>query len=85
MLMTTMCDYEEFIFTCNCSIVKLKSYCHKARNNRLHHCTFVKKLRCVWDLDQLCDQHRMAGVESNSQNVKPSNEQRKCVLNCRYI
>ena len=55
-----MCDFEEFIYTCNCSAIRLKSYCHQARNNRGHRCTRVKKLRNVWDLDYPCDKHKTA-------------------------
>ncbi|KAK3985027.1 hypothetical protein QBC44DRAFT_374568 [Cladorrhinum sp. PSN332] len=50
-----MCDYEEFIWTCNCSEFRLKSYCHRARNTPGHSCKFVKKLRHCWDQGRPCD------------------------------
>ncbi|KAK3945927.1 hypothetical protein QBC46DRAFT_336095 [Diplogelasinospora grovesii] len=50
-----MCDYEEFIFTCTHSTVRLKSYCHFARNDPNHQCFGVKKLRNVWDQDFECE------------------------------
>ncbi|ORY59454.1 uncharacterized protein BCR38DRAFT_57419 [Pseudomassariella vexata] len=51
-----MCDWEEFRFECNHSVVKLKSYCHFARNDPNHQCLGVKVLRKSWKQDfQLCD------------------------------
>ncbi|KAK3370218.1 hypothetical protein B0H63DRAFT_527955 [Podospora didyma] len=49
-----MCDFEEFIFTCSHSTIRLKSYCHFARNDPNHQCFGVKKLRNVWDQDYEC-------------------------------
>ncbi|KAL1837969.1 hypothetical protein VTJ49DRAFT_3177 [Mycothermus thermophilus] len=50
-----MCDYEEFAFTCGHSTIRLKCYCHRARNHPNHYCTFVKKLRDIWEQDGPCD------------------------------
>ncbi|KAK0669002.1 hypothetical protein QBC41DRAFT_302928 [Cercophora samala] len=50
-----MCDYEEFIWSCEHSDFRLKSYCHKARNNPGHACNFVKRLRNCWDQGRPCD------------------------------
>ncbi|KAK4645450.1 hypothetical protein QC761_201520 [Podospora bellae-mahoneyi] len=50
-----MCDYEEFIWSCEHSDFRLKSYCHKARNNPGHACNFVKRLRHCWDQGRPCD------------------------------
>lgn len=43
-----MCDYEEYLFSCNHSTVRLKSHCHTARNSEGHHCRGVKVLRNSW-------------------------------------
>lgn len=51
-----MCDFEEFIFTCNHSVFRLKNYCHYARTHPQHHCRGVKKLRNCWDQDRPCDE-----------------------------
>ena len=51
----TMCDWEEFIFTCGHSEFRLKSYCHYARNHPFHQCRRVKKLRNCWDQARPCD------------------------------
>ncbi|RYC61083.1 hypothetical protein CHU98_g5111 [Xylaria longipes] len=51
-----MCDFEEFVFECQHSVVKLKSHCHFARNDPNHQCFGVKMLRESWRQDgQLCD------------------------------
>ncbi|EFQ29136.1 uncharacterized protein GLRG_04280, partial [Colletotrichum graminicola M1.001] len=50
-----MCDWEEFLFTCNHSIVRLKSYCHFARNDPNHQCFGVKVLRNSWRQSVPCD------------------------------
>ncbi|KAF6816262.1 hypothetical protein CSOJ01_03111 [Colletotrichum sojae] len=50
-----MCDFEEFLFTCNHSIVRLKSYCHFARNDPNHQCFGVKVLRNSWQQNTPCD------------------------------
>jgi len=54
----TMCDYEEFVFTCTHSTIRLKSYCHFARNDPNHQCFGVKKLRNVWDQNYECERCR---------------------------
>ncbi len=51
----TMCDWEEFIFTCGHSEFRLQSYCHYARNHPYHECRRVKKLRNCWDQGRPCD------------------------------
>ncbi|GKT50358.1 uncharacterized protein ColSpa_10539 [Colletotrichum spaethianum] len=50
-----MCDWEEFLFTCNHSIVRLKSYCHFARNDPNHQCFGVKVLRNSWQQSVPCN------------------------------
>ncbi|KAM9875133.1 hypothetical protein VDGL01_10803 [Verticillium dahliae] len=50
-----MCDWEEFLFTCSHSIVKLKSYCHFARNDPHHQCFSVKVLRHSWRQGVPCE------------------------------
>ncbi|OLN85867.1 hypothetical protein CCHL11_05398 [Colletotrichum chlorophyti] len=50
-----MCDWEEFLFTCNHSILRLKSYCHFARNDPNHQCFGVKVLRNSWRQNVPCD------------------------------
>lgn len=51
-----MCDWEEFLFECGHSTVRLKSYCHFARNDPNHQCLGVKVLRESWKQDgQLCE------------------------------
>ncbi|RYP93012.1 hypothetical protein DL770_000886 [Monosporascus sp. CRB-9-2] len=51
-----MCDWEEFLFVCNHSVLRLKSYCHFARNDPNHQCLSVKVLRDSWYQDgMLCD------------------------------
>ncbi|KAJ9156337.1 hypothetical protein NKR23_g1447 [Pleurostoma richardsiae] len=50
-----MCDWEEFIFSCRCSVTKLKSHCHFARNDPNHQCFGVQVLKKVWDLPEVCD------------------------------
>lgn len=50
-----MCDWEEFLFTCNHSAVRLKSYCHFARNNQDHSCPSVKVLRKSWQQTVPCE------------------------------
>ncbi|KAK1771205.1 hypothetical protein QBC33DRAFT_236543 [Phialemonium atrogriseum] len=51
----TMCDYEEFLFACGCSTIRLKSYCHFARNDPNHQCFGVKKLRNSWEQVKDCE------------------------------
>ncbi|OHE94031.1 hypothetical protein CORC01_10723 [Colletotrichum orchidophilum] len=50
-----MCDWEEFLFTCNHSVLRLKSYCHFARNDPSHQCFGVKVLRNSWQQSVPCD------------------------------
>ncbi|KAI0472546.1 hypothetical protein GGR56DRAFT_676629 [Xylariaceae sp. FL0804] len=51
-----MCDWEEFLFDCSHSTLRLKSYCHFARNDPNHQCMGVKVLRHSWpQRGQLCD------------------------------
>ncbi|KFH44747.1 hypothetical protein ACRE_044640 [Hapsidospora chrysogenum ATCC 11550] len=50
-----MCDWEEFVFTCNHSAIRLKSYCHFARNNSNHACPSVKVLRKCWRQGVPCE------------------------------
>ncbi len=51
---TNMCEFEEYLFSCGCSQMRLKSYCHYARNHPKHYCLGVKKLRDVWDQQTPC-------------------------------
>ncbi|CAJ2502872.1 Uu.00g102660.m01.CDS01 [Anthostomella pinea] len=58
-----MCDWEEFLFVCNHSTLRLKSYCHFARNDPNHQCLGVKVLRDSWYQDgQLCDNCMASGL-----------------------
>ncbi|POR39159.1 Uncharacterized protein TPAR_00631 [Tolypocladium paradoxum] len=50
-----MCDWEEFLFICNHSVFRLKSYCHFARNDPYHQCFGVKVLRNSWQQGVLCE------------------------------
>ncbi|KAK7454204.1 hypothetical protein CaCOL14_005670 [Colletotrichum acutatum] len=50
-----MCDWEEFLFTCHHSVLRLKSYCHFARNDPGHQCFGVKVLRNSWQQSVPCD------------------------------
>ena len=43
-----MCDWEEFLFVCDHSFLRLKSHCHFARNDPNHQCMGVKVLRDSW-------------------------------------
>ncbi|KAL6878778.1 hypothetical protein J3F83DRAFT_723870 [Trichoderma novae-zelandiae] len=56
-----MCDWEEFLFTCNHSQLRLKSYCHFARNDPNHGCLGVKVLRRSWLQAVPCDDCRLRG------------------------
>lgn len=49
-----MCDWEEFLFTCSHSTVRLKSYCHFARNDPRHQCYSVNVLRDSWEQSVPC-------------------------------
>jgi uncharacterized Fe-S cluster-containing protein len=55
-----MCDWEEFIFTCNHSEFRRKSYCHRARNHPTHACNSVKKLRDCWYQPNACEACELA-------------------------
>ena len=50
-----MCDFDEQVYTCGHSTFRLKSYCHRTRNDPYKECHFVKKLRDVWDQSWPCD------------------------------
>ncbi|KAH7358465.1 hypothetical protein B0T11DRAFT_104278 [Plectosphaerella cucumerina] len=50
-----MCDWEEFLFICDHSILRLKSYCHSARNDPNHLCFGVKVLRNSWHQGIPCE------------------------------
>ncbi|KAF7542946.1 hypothetical protein G7Z17_g11148 [Cylindrodendrum hubeiense] len=50
-----MCDFEEFRFTCDHYTVRLKSYCHFARNDPNHQCFGVKTLRNSWRQSGACE------------------------------
>lgn len=50
-----MCDWEEFLFPCGHSILRLKSYCHFARNDPNNECYGVKVLRNSWRQSSVCD------------------------------
>ncbi|KAL2138390.1 hypothetical protein VTI28DRAFT_6875 [Corynascus sepedonium] len=51
-----MCDFEEFSFTCGHYAIRLKSYCHRARNHPQHRCNSVQKLRDIWEQGRPCDE-----------------------------
>lgn len=65
-----MCDYEEFAFTCGHSTIKLKCYCHRARNHPSHYCTFVKKLRDIWEQDGPCEACAAAAAAAAVQQMQ---------------
>lgn len=51
-----MCEFDEFLFTCGHSVVRLKQYCHDARNDYpQHYCTRVKVLRNTWIQSRPCE------------------------------
>lgn len=43
-----MCEFEEYLFSCGHSTVRLKNHCHIARNSTGHKCRGVKVLRSSW-------------------------------------
>ena len=51
-----MCDFDEWVFRCGHSAVRLKSYCHDARNAPGHRCYFVKRLKNVWYQQKECEE-----------------------------
>ncbi|KAF4584110.1 hypothetical protein GQ602_005483 [Ophiocordyceps camponoti-floridani] len=69
----TMCDWEEFLFTCNHSALRLKSFCHFARNDPFHQCYGVKVLRNSWQQGVLCDK---CAAERQAALVKAAAAQR---------
>ena len=51
----TMCEYEQFIYTCGHSPCQRSAYCHSARNSPPpHQCFSVKVLKRVWSQDGFC-------------------------------
>ena len=65
-----MCDYDEWVFRCGHSAVRLKNYCHDARNAPGHRCFFVKRLKNVWYQAKECEEciaKRIANGEEPSQ------------------
>ncbi|KAJ0163540.1 hypothetical protein CTA2_2823 [Colletotrichum tanaceti] len=50
-----MCEFEEFLFTCQHSAVRKKTYCHFARNDPNHQCFGVKVLKKTWLQGKPCD------------------------------
>ncbi|TEA21908.1 hypothetical protein C8034_v003241 [Colletotrichum sidae] len=73
-----MCDFEEFLFTCNHSIVKLKSHCHSARNDPIYQCFSVKVLRNSWRQSTPCDNCILAWSQPG-QHFAPSYSREDCV------
>ncbi|KAL2017637.1 hypothetical protein VTK56DRAFT_1905 [Thermocarpiscus australiensis] len=75
LLAVTMCDFEEFIFTCGHAFIRLKNYCHYARNHPQHHCRRVKKLRNCWlqpDECERCQEARRRQQEAYYTSQGPS-------------
>lgn len=77
-----MCDWEEFLFQCNHSTLRLKSYCHFARNDPYHQCFGVKVLRNSWRQCVPCDDcapvwraAQMQGQQHNYQDGQPMSGQ----------
>ena len=68
-----MCDWEEFLFTCNHSTVRLKSHCHFARNSPNHACPNVKVLRKSWQQVVPCE--RCVGGWIADQGVMDDDQQ----------
>ncbi len=68
-----MCDWEEFLFTCSHSTVRLMSYCHSARNNNTHSCPNVKVLRKSWQQGVPCPEcaNTWTGVTRQRANMHP--------------
>ncbi|KAH7011645.1 hypothetical protein EDB80DRAFT_876302 [Ilyonectria destructans] len=74
-----MCDFEEFIFTCTHYTVRLKSYCHFARNDPNHQCFSVKNLRNSWLQTRVCDDCKSAETTAemmDCEKPEPDNEQK---------
>ncbi|OAA68238.1 hypothetical protein SPI_00433 [Niveomyces insectorum RCEF 264] len=67
-----MCEFEEFLFNCECSKIRLKSYCHAARNDPNHQCFRVKILRNVWEQGRDCDEciAKRAAASDNATDSK---------------
>ncbi|KAK0384909.1 hypothetical protein NLU13_7388 [Sarocladium strictum] len=49
-----MCAWEEFLFICNHSVLRVQSRCHFARNDPQHRCYNVKQLKNTWLQDRPC-------------------------------
>lgn len=50
-----MCEFEEFRFTCNHSVVRLRNYCHSTRSDDLKECFGVKRLTRSWQQAVPCE------------------------------
>lgn len=72
-----MCDWEEFLFTCGHSALRLKSYCHYARNSPGHQCRRVKFLRSSWPQGVPCDSCVAGPASSEVQNGSSGQVERK--------
>lgn len=72
-----MCDWEEFLFICNHSIFRLKSYCHFARNDPYHQCFGVKVLRNSWQQGMLCEK---CAAECQGAGVKDGGSSQQGIL-----
>ncbi|WJG35323.1 uncharacterized protein FOBCDRAFT_223142 [Fusarium oxysporum Fo47] len=70
-----MCDWEEFLFACNHSTLRLKSYCHFARNDPNHQCFGVKVLRKSWRQCVPCDNCAITCRASESQTQHNYNQE----------
>ena len=66
-----MCDYQEFLFICSHSVVKLKSHCHFARNDPNHQCFGVQVLKKVWDVPEICDKCSQRNNRTSSRSYQP--------------
>lgn len=67
-----MCDWEEFLFSCNHSTLRLKSYCHFARNDPNHQCHGVKVLRNSWQQGVPCDSCAVTSATTKHEQVYAS-------------
>ena len=70
-----MCDFEEFLFDCRHSEIRLKSWCHFARNEPNHRCHGVKVLRNTWPQLRLCDPCELARLRWMEKQIRQKNEQ----------
>ncbi|KAF6817377.1 hypothetical protein CMUS01_12112 [Colletotrichum musicola] len=72
-----MCDFEEFLFTCDHSIVKMKSECHFRRNDPGKQCFSVKVLKVTWPQGRECDACRTPRASTSRVSTpRPSNPRR---------